>query len=147
MKNLTQRAQGTQRAQRELNRDNAKRSAHSDGRPLDAKDELLFGGFGFCGSDLGSGVGVLFGEALDAAGGVNQLLLAGEEGMAARADFDVQLVALDCRTSLEVMAAGAVHRNGVIVGVNTGFHEAPFCRVRSARLTLTRREEPSSLKG
>jgi hypothetical protein len=26
-----------------------------------------------------------------------------------------------------------VHRDGVIVGVNTGFHEAPFCRVRSAR--------------
>jgi hypothetical protein len=33
------------------------------------------------------------------------------------------------------MAAGAVHRYGVIVGVNTGFHEAPFCRVRSARLS------------
>jgi hypothetical protein len=39
------------------------------------------------------------------------------------------------------MAAGAVHRYGVIVGVNTGFHEAPFCRVRSARPTLSRREE------
>jgi hypothetical protein len=33
------------------------------------------------------------------------------------------------------MAAGAVHRYGVIVGVNTGFHDAPFCRVRSARLS------------
>jgi hypothetical protein len=31
------------------------------------------------------------------------------------------------------VAAGAVHRNGMIVGVNTGFHEAPFSRVRSAR--------------
>jgi hypothetical protein len=29
------------------------------------------------------------------------------------------------------VAAGAVHRYGVIVGVDTGFHEAPFCRVRS----------------
>ena len=102
---------------------------------------LLLGGCGLASFDFGSGVGVLLGEALDAAGGVNQLLLAGEKGMAARADFDVQLVALDGRTSLEVMAAGTVHSYSVIVGVNTGFHEAPFCRVRSARLTLTRREE------
>jgi hypothetical protein len=40
------------------------------------------------------------------------------------------------------VAAGAVHRNGMIIGVNTGFHKAPFCRVRSARPTLHRREEP-----
>ena len=33
------------------------------------------------------------------------------------------------------MTAGAMHRDGVIVGVNTGFHETPFCRVRSARLS------------
>jgi hypothetical protein len=32
------------------------------------------------------------------------------------------------------VAAGAVHRYDVIVGVNAGFHEAPFCRDRSARL-------------
>ena len=44
---------------------------------------LLLGGFDFCGFDLGSSVGVLLGEALDAAGGVNQLLLAGEERVAA----------------------------------------------------------------
>src|SRR6266436_8989747 len=78
---------------------------------------------------------ILFSEALDAAGGVNQLLLAGEEGMAIRADFDIQLVALDGRTSREIVAAGAMHRYGVIVGMNTGFHGAPFCRVRSARLS------------
>jgi hypothetical protein len=89
---------------------------------------LLFGGGG-----LGGGVGVLLGEALDAAGGVHQLLLPSEEGMAVRADFHAQHVALNGRASLKCMAAGAVHRNGVIVGMNTGFHEAPFCRVRSAR--------------
>src|SRR6266404_5190400 len=89
---------------------------------------LLLGGGGF-----GGGVGVLLGEALDATGGVNQLLLAGEEGMAVRADFHAQHVALDGRASLKRVAASAVHRNGMIVGVNTGFHEAPFCRVRSAR--------------
>lgn len=32
------------------------------------------------------------------------------------------------------MAACAMHGHGVIVRVNTGFHEAPFCRGRSARL-------------
>jgi uncharacterized protein YdiU (UPF0061 family) len=95
---------------------------------------LLLGGFDFCSFDLGSGVGVLLGEALDAAGGVNELLLTGEEGMAVRADFDIQPVALDGRTCREIVAAGAMHRYGVIVGMNTGFHDAPFCRVRSARL-------------
>ena len=59
-------------------------------RQAAALQGLLFGGF-----DFGSGIGVLFGEAFDAAGGVNQLLLAGKEGVAARADFDVQFVALD----------------------------------------------------
>jgi len=51
--------------------------------------KLLLGGFDFCGFDLGSGVGVLLGEALDAASGVNELLFAGEEGMAIRANFDL----------------------------------------------------------
>jgi hypothetical protein len=32
------------------------------------------------------------------------------------------------------VAASAVHRNGMIVGVNTWFHEGTFRRVRSARL-------------
>jgi hypothetical protein len=96
---------------------------------------LLLGGCGLASFDFGGGVGVLLSEALDAAGGVNELLFAGEEGMAVRADFNVQPVALDGRASGEIMAAGAVHRYGVIVGVNTGFHEAPFCRVRSARLS------------
>jgi hypothetical protein len=90
--------------------------------------KLLLGGFSF-----GGGVGVLLGEALDASGGVNQLLLAGEEGVTIRADFDVQPVALDGRAGGEIVATGAVHCDGVIVGMNTGFHEAPFCRVRSAR--------------
>jgi len=31
------------------------------------------------------------------------------------------------------VAAGAVNGYGVIVGVNTGLHETPFFRVRSAR--------------
>ena len=54
----------------------------------------LFLGVGF-GFDLGGGIGVLLGEALDAACGVDQLLLAGEEGMAIGADFDAQHVAFN----------------------------------------------------
>src|SRR6266404_4547177 len=80
---------------------------------------LLLGGACFCGFHFSGGVGVFLGEALDAAGGVNELLLASEEGMAIRADFDIQLVAFDRRTSREIVAAGAVHRNGMIVGVDT----------------------------
>src|SRR5260370_15548384 len=107
-----------------------------------ALQNLLLGGFDFCGSGLGSGVGVLLGEALHAAGGVNQLLFAGEEGMAIRADFYIQPVAPDGRTGGEIVAGGAMHRYGVIVRGNTGFHAAPLFLLRSARLALFRREEP-----
>jgi hypothetical protein len=85
------------------------------------------------GSGLGSGVGVFLGEALDASGGVDQLLFASEKGMAIRADFHSQRVALDGRTRRESVAARAMHSNSVIVGVNTGFHGSPIHRVRSAR--------------
>ncbi len=105
-----------------------KKGTARNGCPTTACKSLLFGGGGF-----GGGVGVLFGETLDAAGSINELLLAREERMAVRADFHAQHLALDGRARLESMAAGAVHRNSMIVGVNTGFHEAPFCRVRSAR--------------
>jgi hypothetical protein len=50
------------------------------------------------------------------------------------ADFDVQPVALDGRAGLVIVAACAMDCYGVIVGVNARFHEAPFVRVRSARL-------------
>jgi hypothetical protein len=92
-------------------------------------ESLFLDGGGFCG-----GVGVFLLEALDAAGGVHEFLLAGEERMAARADFHAQHLAFDGRASLEGVATGAMHRDGMIVGMNTGLHEAPFCRGRSARL-------------
>jgi hypothetical protein len=49
------------------------------------------------------------------------------------ADFDFEHVAFDGRASGEIVAAGAMDCYGVIVGMNTRFHEAPFVRVRSAR--------------
>ena len=39
---------------------------------------------------------------------------------------------------MKIVAAGAMHSDGVIIGMNTGFHEAPFVRVRSARLSVVR---------
>src|SRR5205814_10580084 len=85
-----------------------------------------------CGSGFGSGVGVLFGEAFDAARGVHELLFAGEETMAIGTNFHPKHIALDGGARTESVSAGAVDGYGVIVGMNTGLHESPFCRGRSA---------------
>src|SRR5262249_20753500 len=42
-------------------------------------------------------------------------------------------IALDGRTRLEGVPAGAMDGYGMIVGVDAGFHDSPFCRGRSAR--------------
>jgi len=60
-------------------------------------------------------------EAVDAARRVNQLLLAREERVALRADFDVD-VALLRRARLERAAAGAVDVRRVVVGMNSLLH-------------------------
>ena len=70
-------------------------------------------------------VGVFLIEALDAPCGVNEFLLPGEKGMATRADFYAQHVTLDRRAGRKGVAAGAVHRHRVVVGMNTGFHGSP----------------------
>jgi len=81
----------------------------------------------------GRNVGVLLLKTLNAAGGVDELLFAGEKRVAARADFDAQHVALDGRARLESISAGTVHSDGMVVGVDTGFHCSPIYRGRSAR--------------
>ena len=79
-------------------------------------------------------VRVLLRETLDAPCCIDQLLLTGEKRVAVRANFDLQHVALDGRPRRELIAARAVHGDGVVVGMNAGFHDgAPVCRVRSAR--------------
>ena len=90
-------------------------------------NELFFGSGG-----LGSGVGVFLGEAFDAARSVQELLLAGEEGMAIGANFDAEHIALDGGACGKGVPAGTVYGHGVIVGMNAGLHESPFCRGRSA---------------
>ena len=92
---------------------------------LNALLRLLLGGVG-CGG-FRCGVGVFLGEAFDAACSVQELLFAGEERVAIGADFDAQHCAFDRRARGEIVSTGTVNRNRVIVRVNTGFHESPFC--------------------
>jgi len=66
-------------------------------------------------------LGVLAAEALHAAGGIHQLLLAGEKWMAGGADFNAD-IALMCGAGNKGIAAGAVHADFAISGMNGCFH-------------------------
>src|SRR5436189_1029836 len=59
-------------------------------------------------------------EALDAAAGVHELLLARVEGMTGRADLDVQLGLR--RAGLELVPARAAHGREHVLRVNVGLH-------------------------
>ena len=69
------------------------------------------------GALLGLGFRVLAAEALYAASRIDKALLAGEERVARRADFHVN-VALVGRTGLKVVSAGADYAHSVVLGVN-----------------------------
>src|SRR5262249_839236 len=69
---------------------------------------------------LGGLVAVLAVEALHPAGGVDQLLLAGEEGMACRADLDVD--ALLRGAGLDDIAAGADDAALLVARMNAFLH-------------------------
>src|SRR5262249_28735304 len=83
-------------------------------------------------------------EALDAACGIDQLLAAGEEGMAARADLDAQV--LPRRAGLERRAARTDHRNLVVLGMNLAFNggtSSPGGKYRGRRrIVAARVKEP-----
>jgi hypothetical protein len=63
----------------------------------------------------------LLAEALDAAGSIDQPLLAGEERMALRAHVGVDLRL--GRAGLERIAAGALHRRRMVFGMDIGLHD------------------------
>src|SRR5579875_1369508 len=67
-------------------------------------------------------------ETLHPPGAVNQLLLAGEKGMAVRANFNVQYGVLVSRARLESVSTRADDLDLVIVRVNISFHGTP-CRL------------------
>jgi len=63
-------------------------------------------------------------EAFDATRRIHQFLLTREKWVAVRADFDLQHLTLHRGTGLKGIAAGAVHGNRMIIGVNSFFQEA-----------------------
>ena len=60
-------------------------------------------------------------EAIDASRGIDQLLFAGEERVACRTDFDVQIAFLG-RASFERLATSATNGNFDVFWVNSWFH-------------------------
>ncbi len=64
---------------------------------------------------------VLLAEFFHATGGVHDLLLAGVERVALRANFDVQGLAVG-GAGLERIAATAGYGNFVVIRMNVGFH-------------------------
>ena len=68
--------------------------------------------------------GVLLTEFVDAAAGVDDLLLARIERMAVRADFDLQIVPKG-RARVEGVPAAAGHRDLFVLGVDCVFHGLP----------------------
>jgi hypothetical protein len=64
---------------------------------------------------------IAFVKAIHASCRIDQLLFAGEKRMACRTDFNMQ-VALFGGMCLKRFAAGARHRDLVILGVNSWFH-------------------------
>ena len=71
---------------------------------------------------IGSGfLSIALVEAIDASSGIDQLLFAGEERMAGRTDFDVQIAFLG-RASFEGLAASAGYGNFDVFWVNSWFH-------------------------
>ena len=60
-------------------------------------------------------------EAVDTSRGINELLLAGKERVAVRADFDVQVLA-QRRAGPEGVPAGTDHRDLVVIRMYFSFH-------------------------
>ena len=70
-------------------------------------------------------------EFLDAASGVDNLLLAGIERMAGRANFDVQLIFAQRGAGYESVATRAGDSDFFVIGMNAGFHGNSFNRLNS----------------
>jgi hypothetical protein len=91
----------------------------------------------FDGSRRGSGAGalaILLTETLDATCRIHNLLLAGVEGVASRAHFDMKRLAVG-RASAELVATATSYFNRYVVRVNAFFHfyfpcQSDKCAVR-----------------
>src|SRR5258708_33665 len=90
-------------------------------------------------------LGVLPAEPLYASSSVDQALLAGEKGMANRADFHVN-VALMSRTGLEIVSASAKHPHCGVIRVNFFLRhllKRPFLQSLHCRSNITRLAIPT----
>ena len=90
---------------------------------------MLWGGRGFGGWFLA----IALVEAIDASRGIDQLLFTGEERVASRANFDVQ-VALLGRAGLECLAASAGNSYIDVFWVNSWFHLVTFSSAAPRRI-------------
>lgn len=93
-------------------------------------------------------LGELLAEALDAAGGIHQTLLAREERMARRAHVGVDLCLRG--TSLEGIPARALDRGRGVLGMNVGFHwnlSDPLDRAKRWSAERTRVRQPPPARG
>src|ERR1700721_732738 len=112
------------------------------------KARLLFCGlrgfrsFGFACVALG----ILATEALDAAGGVHQFLLAGEEGMAGGADFHADR-ALVRRAGRECASARAMHVDFTVIRMNGCFHFNSWSLILDPDIRFYRSSERFSKAG
>jgi len=84
-------------------------------------------------------LGVLAAEALDAAGGVHKLLLAGKEGMAGGADFNAD-IALVGGTGGKCVTAGAMHADFAVVRMDGGFHVSSETSIQRLDSTGVRKD-------
>ena len=71
-------------------------------------------------------------EAVDASGGIDQLLLAGKERVASGTNFDVQVTFFG-GASLELLAARAGDGDIIVFWVNSWFHLITLSRRRPGR--------------
>src|SRR5690606_18588089 len=73
-------------------------------------------------------------EPRHTAAGVQDLLLAGVERVARRADLDADLAAGHCRAGGEVIPTAAGHLGGDVVRVNSGLHGVPLGIIRRVEI-------------
>ena len=84
--------------------------------PSVRRNQLSF----FCGGARGLGASVAPGKFLDAAGGIDKFLFAGEKRMASSANTDLDVPA--CRTGMVDRAASADHVRLRILRMDARFH-------------------------
>lgn len=88
---------------------------------------------------------VLLAELVDATCGIDDLLLAGKERVAGRADIKVQIIARG-GLGLKTVTAATVNGNLAVIGVNFRFHGEPHLTWLSRRYAILSMTHRAGLK-